>query len=763
MRNNWSRPICLILCTMMMITGSGIASYGENAQTKIITNDFMNENERASEFGQDELNKLQIDEFLSNLQECYDKYSFFMNDTIVDWVIPYLLINYSYCDAALINQLNERGLLILDDKHPLEQLYQQDPIPTFMFYITENQGSDLSRLFYNPNDYTFFMNLIEDFIAFTKQDKKKADIKPFVSFVKKYEHICQETQKENKGTWFTLVLVGNFFLNYVHQFGGMIDHMNGLLSIQKLEKYIDINKSVDYKYKLKEGVVLDIDSEDNYIAYLAGTALIAQIIDQFEEKTIYSYEQELRSGLQAIQKEMPSSAQPFTNKESVFYGVQFDQIMAEGFQIPIPSGFLWEIDTSDYYVGFIYSAYANTVNSEYNPLIITAYYNEPDTQSHFAEDPDVARAVIEKELSNTTHSNTDVHQKIIDLDGHPAGLITYTRKQNGDTYYWGDIIYIRNNRCLRISAYIPEYYYTNDRVTLDDLKVLSDMLLYDESQAPFTAAKATFTISTKDDVNVVSAGKNLQMSAVFDNPEIINKKAKNDGVTWSVFNAQTDDIIPLATINSNGQLRIDKNLDAPIQLLVKATSTAFGTEASYMITAMPVVSAVTLDPAQLFFYVGMEDPQTVKASLEPASVPPVGLTWTPAKKDIVEITAIEDGTVSIKPLKAGKTDIAVKEPGGKNAKLPVNVVAPGESVELTVNGKPKAGGKVTIAAALMPKNVGNKAVQWNLDVGEDIATINEKGQLTIGKEVASGTKITVTCTALGAPNPVVGTIVVEVP
>ena len=87
-------------------------------------------------------------------------------------------------------------------------------------------------------------------------------------------------------------------------------------------------------------------------------------------------------------------------------------------------------------------------------------------------------------------------------------------------------------------------------------------------------------------------------------------------------------------------------------------------------------------------------------NVQPATVPPVGLTWTPAKKDIVEIAPVEDGVVSIKPLKAGKTDIAVKEPGGKNAKLTVNVVAPVESVELKVNGKPKAGGKVNIAAAL---------------------------------------------------------------
>ena len=275
--------------------------------------------------------------------------------------------------------------------------------------------------------------------------------------------------------------------------------------------------------------------------------------------------------------------------------------------------------------------------------------------------------------------------------------------------------------------------------------------------------KAGLSVSGKDGAASVTAGKNLQMIAAFDYPELINKNNENDGVVWSVANAETGEEVPTVVIDGTGKLTIDKKLDEVVRLLVTGKSASYGTTATAVITATPVVSKVVLDPAQLFFYVGTEDPQTVKAVLEPASVPPVGLTWTPAKKDIVEITPVEDGVVSIKPLKAGKTDIAVKEPGGKNAKLTVNVVAPVESVELKVNGKPKAGGKVNIAAALAPKNVGNKAVQWSLDVGEEIATINEKGQLTIGKEVASGTKITVTCTALGAPNSVVGTIVVEVP
>jgi hypothetical protein len=172
---------------------------------------------------------------------------------------------------------------------------------------------------------------------------------------------------------------------------------------------------------------------------------------------------------------------------------------------------------------------------------------------------------------------------------------------------------------------------------------------------------------------------------------------------------------------------------------------------------------VTVEPAELFFYVGTEEPQNVKALLEPATVPPVGITWTPAKKDIIEITDVADGEVSIKPLAAGKTTIAVKEPGGKNAKLNVSVVQPVESVTLTVKGNIKPGGSVNVAADLQPKQAGNKNLEWSVDVGEDVATINAKGQVKISKEAASGTKITVTCKALGTPEPIVSTTEIEIP
>ena len=84
-----------------------------------------------------------------------------------------------------------------------------------------------------------------------------------------------------------------------------------------------------------------------------------------------------------------------------------------------------------------------------------------------------------------------------------------------------------------------------------------------------------------------------------------------------------------------------------------------------------------------------------------------------------------------------------------------------ESIELAVSGKAVPGGTVTVKETLSPKQAGNKYVEWSLDVGEDVATVS-KGRVKIAKTVPAGTVITVTCTALGAPEPVVSTIRIEV-
>ena len=144
------------------------------------------------------------------------------------------------------------------------------------------------------------------------------------------------------------------------------------------------------------------------------------------------------------------------------------------------------------------------------------------------------------------------------------------------------------------------------------------------------------------------------------------------------------------------------------------------------------------------------------------TVPPIGITWTPAKEGLLEIEAGEDGTAKIRPLAGGKTTVAVKEPGGKNAKLTVSVVDPVTEVALTAKGKAQAGKAVTLSAALSPKTAGNKELEWSLDVDESIATIDAKGKLKISKDAPAGTVITVTCTALGAPQPISATLKITV-
>ena len=52
-------------------------------------------------------------------------------------------------------------------------------------------------------------------------------------------------------------------------------------------------------------------------------------------------------------------------------------------------------------------------------------------------------------------------------------------------------------------------------------------------------------------------------------------------------------------------------------------------------------------------------------------------------------------------------------------------------------------------------------MEWSLDVDESIATFS-KGKLIISKEAPVGTVITVTCTALGAPEPVVRSVEIEI-
>lgn len=458
----------------------------------------------------------------------------------------------------------------------------------------------------------------------------------------------------------------------------------------------------------------------------------------------------------------PSDGQPAaTFKGAVgsglLAGVEFalDENAAVGFSFSYPSDAVrFSSSGASWY----------TVDDSAPNCILLDYYVDEE-HPEFAEDPETARefyADLDADLEGLT---VELDEEIEPEEGHPARVVIVRVDNNGESYSLGILLYARNNRMAQARLFsMPQNgtpWEELPKVEKEDMIRIAEGIKYNHEWAPISVLDAAITLSTKEETNVVTAGKRLTFLAAFADPEKVNKQAKNDAIEWSVTDANGGEAPAGVSIGNNGVLSTGKT-DTVLNVEVKATSPVFHVSATYPVTIIPAVQKISVEPAELFFYTGTDTPQTVKAVLEPEAVPPVGITWTAAKADLVEITPDEEnGTATIKPLAAGKTAIAVKEPGGKNAKLNVSVVDPVEDVELAISGKTTPGGTVTVKETIVPKQAGNKNVEWSLDVGEDIATVS-KGKVKIAKDAPVGTVITVTCTALGAPEPVVRTVQIEV-
>ena len=443
-----------------------------------------------------------------------------------------------------------------------------------------------------------------------------------------------------------------------------------------------------------------------------------------------------------------------------FQDLEFGTIEREGFRIPVPAGEDWE--TEEYGEGASQAYYTESRDGRF---FWSAEFTLPGRTPLVSSDEEAEAEYDEEGMF--THEQTNIDSAYVTIDGHKARVWVF-ENYNGEQFYGHTAIlrYARNNRVLYIlmasmagDGGTPE---NTPRISMDDMKRVAENTGYDEDKAPLTAADAQITVTEKNNATAVSAGKSLQFSAAFGNPDRINKANKNNDIFWTVLKADGAMCMDEAGITDKGQLIAGKTVTEPVELVVKAVSNTYRTSGEYRVTVIPEVTNISAEPGELFFYVGTDTEQTVQVRLEPESVPPVGLTWEARGKGIIEITDSGDGSAAIRPLKAGKDTVTVKEPGGKSAKINVTVGDPVTTAELSAKGKAKPGGTVTVAAKLTPANPANKNVEWSIDVGEDVATINEKGQLKIGKDAAAGTVITVTCTAPGAPEPITETLQITV-
>ena len=390
------------------------------------------------------------------------------------------------------------------------------------------------------------------------------------------------------------------------------------------------------------------------------------------------------------------------------------------------------------------------------------------TFNDFPADPN--RGLFHRELEDYVSFDL-FHEETVSLDGH-AALLSVWHIYDSEGVRSGtlsSILYARNDTILLISFITGG---RTDGVSAEILREAAAQIGYDESKADVTAADGAFTLRTADGESYAFSGKSRQLAVDFVAPDKVARKAasvagtagggKQDLLEWSVLDAGTKE--PVAGISVNGRylLSVNRGLKEARKVEVTAESAFFHAKAILPLTVYPVVSKIIPDSGEVFLYAGTGASETVTVRLEPESAVPIGITWKARKDGIVAISAGDDGSAVLTPVASGTTPVMITAPGGKNARVNVSVVTPVEQVELALSGRPVPGGRVTVKPALLPKDAGNKRTEWSLNVDGSVAVIDAKGQVRISGQAAAGTVITVTCRALGAPEPVVSEIEFEV-
>jgi len=277
------------------------------------------------------------------------------------------------------------------------------------------------------------------------------------------------------------------------------------------------------------------------------------------------------------------------DEEGILKGIKTEQVSGDGFTIPYPAG---EEQRRDEAGGLLIRS--ECLEGE-NKYIFEGKLFLPDTviPGGFAEDPEKAREFFENRIQSASNpSVADYHQEILEINGHPALAERYEyREQGGSIWSTGRLWYPRNNRILRISIVsVPDENNgggEGGKVTMADLKTLASKIVYNEDEAPLSRKNAEITITVKGSPREITAGRSLQFTAEFADKTQINWKARNNGITWSVADAETGKATEAATITDNGKLTTNRKISEPVKLEVRAASEIFGTVGKYQLEVKP--------------------------------------------------------------------------------------------------------------------------------------------------------------------------------
>ena len=420
------------------------------------------------------------------------------------------------------------------------------------------------------------------------------------------------------------------------------------------------------------------------------------------------------------------------------------------------TGFSFHV-ISDEEAGFAWGKTQNGIGARrVDPVTYHTLYEEFVIHgvTDFKERPEDANAFYDR--YDYQDGEAVLKQEDIEIDGHPARIVLRVSLQGGMVTYIGGLYYVRNNTVLKVRLLsIPPQNSTAEppKVTVADMARIAEGVHYDESAAELKQEDGQFRILCQEGVSEILAGQTLNFEALFENGTVGQKKNLSR-IDWRVKETETGTAPEEVSLSDKGQLTTRKKISRVINLTVTAESPVFHTSAEYSVTVIPAVSGVKVSPNRLIMYLAEGSEATVQASMIPDNIPPVGLTWSVSPRKTVEIVPGDDGMAVIRPLASGKATVTVTGLGGKKAQLQIRIVEPVTDISLSIGGTPRPGGKVRVIWSLIPKGAGVKDVSWSLDVDSSIATISRSGNVTISPDAPSGTMITVTCNAYGAPEPV---------
>ena len=393
-------------------------------------------------------------------------------------------------------------------------------------------------------------------------------------------------------------------------------------------------------------------------------------------------------------------------------------------------------------------------------------YHRYEALDIFYENPEDARVLYDRLMLGPDVA-TILEREDVLMGGHPVRLVIGRSPEGSQRpISFGAIYYVRNYNLLttvfECDGVPGSEWESLPKVTMSDLRRMLNEMSYDESSNYFKFSDGVLSLSAEKDAKVLYGGGKLKMTAVFANPNRVNRQTGIDAMEWSVVDAETKEPVSGVSVDQKGVVTADRKLEQPLEVQVRVFSPVFRTEALWPLSVYPALSKIEVKPAEVFFYTGTDAEETLTPVMTPDTVPPVGLTWKINKDSIASLTPGENGTAVIRPLAAGKTRAEVSAPGGKKAAVNITVTDPVNALSLTARGRMRPGGTVNLTAKLEPRSAGNKNLEWSLNVDASIATVDAKGQVKISREAAPGTVILVTCKALGAPEPVTETLEITV-